>query len=116
VYQDRRRLPKRVQVLWRLLSASAPAAGALLPAAAPLRHQVPTCHSKWRAPRRTLRDTVGLGAGPGLQPAAGHITTAVRLAPRRRFVPAVGGGGSWGASVLGAGRRAQPRLPHQEPT
>ena len=26
-----------------------------------------------------------LGAGPGLQPVAGHITTAVRLAPRRPF-------------------------------
>ena len=27
-------------------------------------------------------DVVVKGAGPGLQPVAGHITTAVRLAPR----------------------------------
>src|SRR5262249_59612219 len=33
------------------------------------------------------------GGGPGSRPAAGHITTAVRPAPRRQITSAVEGGG-----------------------
>jgi hypothetical protein len=46
-----------------------------------------------------VRVTIAEAAGPGLQPVAGHITTAVRLAPRRPC--ACGGGcGQWHSSYL----------------
>src|SRR5262249_32605984 len=41
------------------------------------------------SPVRERRNSVPEGAGPGLRPAAGHLTTAVRPAPRRHITSAV---------------------------
>jgi hypothetical protein len=40
---------------------------------------------------RKHRNSIPRGAGPGLRPAAGHLTTAVRPAPRRHITSAVKG-------------------------
>src|SRR5262249_55037248 len=55
--------------------------------------------SKWTRARwsrslgRDHRASIFEGAGPGSRPAAGHITTAGRPAPRRHITSAVEGGG-----------------------
>ena len=49
------------------------------------------------------RDIVALDAGPGLQPVAGHTTTAVRLAPRRHSREAVCGSSNDPEAAVGTG-------------